>query len=284
MEVNLIEPYGYCYGVLKAIEAALEARQKDPDRPIYCLGRLVHNEKAVEELGEKGVFTLVESSSDLAPLLKKAPEGSTILFSAHGHDEELESLCGPLGLAFIDAACPFVKANAALGISKLGQVAYIGAEGHAECFAFIENVRPAAFFDVKKGKLTAYRDEKIVGVIAQTTLSEAEIESGLSALRARYGETKLLAGRCPETVKRQAEVEKALANADCLLVLGSKTSSNSRKLLELALSKGVPAFLALGLEEVKKLDLSPYRRLALCSGASTSKEEVLRCRDYLLSL
>ena len=87
-----------------------------------------------------------------------------------------------------------------------------------------------------------------------------------------------------EKVYGHHAIEEALKKADCLLVLGSNTSSNSRKLLELALSSGTPAYLALGLEEVKRLDLSPYRRLALCSGASTSKQEVLRCRDYLLSL
>lgn len=284
MEVTLVEPYGYCYGVLKAIEVAERARQEDPERPIYCLGRLVHNEKAVSELAKKGVFTLVESSPDLGPLLNDAPKGSTILFSAHGHESRLESLCPPLGLSYIDAACPYVKANAALGKAKLGHVAYIGAKGHAECFAFLKNVRPIAFFDVKEGKLTAYKEGKPLGAIAQTTLSEAEIEAGLSVLRAHYGEMRLLAGRCPETIRRQKEVKEALKKADCLLVLGSNTSSNSRKLLELALSSGTPAYLALGLEEVKRLDLSPYRRLALCSGASTSKQEVLRCRDYLLSL
>lgn len=280
MKTILVEPYGYCFGVLRAQEIALQGAKKEP---IYCLGSLVHNEMAIAELAENGVYTLKENGPDLAPLLKQAPRDSLILFSAHGHDPSLEGEALKQGLRYLDATCPFVRSNIELGLARKGAVGYIGSQGHAEAEAFLSSVRPLAFFDCRKQEISYAGDGPLAGVIAQTTLDEEDIEMGMKALAGIYGPAPLLAGRCPATIKRQLAVEKALSEVDCLIVLGSKTSSNSKRLLSLALKKGKAGYLVLNLAELRRLDLSAFQTVALCSGASTAKEEVERCAAYLNS-
>ena len=264
MKTILVQPYGYCFGVRRAQRIALEAAKTEP---VYCLGSLVHNELAIRELAAQGVRTIQENGPDLAPLLELAPKGSLILFSAHGHDKALESQAHDLGLR----------------LRWKGSIAYIGTKGHAEAEAFCRNVHPLAFFDAKSGELVYAHEGSLQGVIAQTTLDTEDIDLGLKAIEEKYGPVRLLAGRCPATEQRQAAVEAALQVADCLIVLGSKTSSNSRRLLTLAKKKGKAGYLVLDLAELRRLDLSSFSTVALCSGASTSNEEVERCYAYLSS-
>lgn len=280
MKTILVQPYGYCFGVLRAQRIALQEAEK---KPIYCLGSLVHNESAIEELARHGIKTLKEKGPNLAPLLSLAPKGSTILFSAHGHDRALEKEATSRGLFYLDATCPYVQANIELGLNHQGKVAYIGSKGHAEAEAFLANVHPTAFYDVKAERIDYAKPGPLEGIIAQTTLDEEDIEFGKIAIEKEYGSLPLLAGRCPATKKRQEAVESALQEADCLIVLGSKTSSNSARLLSLAKKKGKAGYLVLNLSELRTLDLSAYATIALCSGASTAKEEVERCYAYLSS-
>ncbi len=280
MKTILVQPYGYCFGVRRAQRIALEAAKTEP---VYCLGSLVHNELAIKELSAQGVKTIQENGPDLAPLLELAPKGSLILFSAHGHDKALESQAHDLGLRYLDATCPYVQANIEFGLRWKGSIAYIGTKGHAEAEAFCRNVHPLAFFDAKSGELVYAHEGSLQGVIAQTTLDTEDIDLGLKAIEEKYGPVRLLAGRCPATEQRQAAVEAALQVADCLIVLGSKTSSNSRRLLTLAKKKGKAGYLVLDLAELRRLDLSSFSTVALCSGASTSNEEVERCYAYLSS-
>lgn len=282
MKVLPVSPFGYCLGVERALEIALRARKENPDRNVYLLGMLIHNEASLSRLEEEGMKILSEKQAPLSVSLSERKEGEVVLFSAHGHPASFDETAKEKGLLAYDATCPFVKSNVELGRS-LRPLIYLGAKGHLECEAFLANCPDAYFYDVPSGK-GDWRDcPGAPSVLAQTTLGKNEIERAMQDIASLRPKAVLVKGRCLATVERQDALEKSSKEADATIVLGSPSSNNSRKLYEIASSNG-PAYLCLGLAEVKKLDLKGFRVIALSSGASTCKETFLEVQSYLESL
>lgn len=276
MEAFLIEPGGYCFGVKMALQKAMDAAKGGK---AYCLGRLVHNEKTLESLSRSGVVTIDEREVGLSEAIDHLPSGSTIVFSAHGHDPKLEEKAKGKGLIIVDATCPFVRANV-LAAAKSGHVAYIGSKGHAEAEAFLASTKVDAFYDVKSGRLEACGSPS--HIIAQTTLSEAEIEEGVAKIRGSFPEAKLIKGRCEETKTRQEAVERACFRAKTLVIIGSSSSSNANKLLQIGRSHGIVSYLAEDAKGIEGKKLIPPVGIA-CS-ASSDYRDCLSCLNYVDSL
>ncbi len=269
-KVEIIEPHGLCAGVNGAIAKALKLRK------VYCLHELVHNEIVIDELKGLG-FRFVD---DIASV----PEGETVLFSAHGVSPLVREAAKARRLNVVDATCPFVtKVHAsARAFAERGlPVVILGDPDHVE-FKGIEGEVLAqggraltfeAAMALPKADLPA---SATLGVVAQTTMNGEEVEHQVAALRERFP-LKVAAQVCRATQERQAAV-RAFAG-DAVLVLGSRTSSNSRRLVEVARASGKRAFLAGTLDEVRALDLSDVSRLGVTSGASTPERffaEVVR--------
>ena len=276
MEAFLIEPGGYCFGVKMALQKAMDAAKGGK---AYCLGRLVHNEKTLESLSHSGVVTIDEREVGLSEAIDRLRSGSTIVFSAHGHDPRLEQKAKGKGLIIVDATCPFVRANV-LEAAKSGHVAYIGSKGHAEAEAFLASTKVDAFYDVKSGRLEAYGSPS--HIIAQTTLSEAEIEEGVAKIRGSFPEARFIKGRCEETKTRQEAVERACSRAKTLVIIGSSSSSNANKLLQIGRSHGIVSYLAEDAKGIEGKKLIPPVGIA-CS-ASSDYQDCLGCLNYVESL
>lgn len=271
MQIVVIAPHGFCMGVRGALEKG-ERSLAAP--PVYCLHELVHNELVVDDLRRRGM-RFVES-------LDEVPEGANVLFSAHGVPPEVRRKAQAKGMKVIDATCPFVervhrqvRAYASRGMN----VVVVGKAAHAE----VRGVAGEAEESGARVAVVGRREEVAaldfpvdspLGVVCQTTLSSDRVQAVLEALRARYPqlETSPSADVCTATRDRQNAVRdfvRGAAGAVGVLVLGSASSSNTGRLVEIAESAGARAWRAVNEAELAALDFSGLDVLGVTSGAST---------------
>lgn len=282
METILLQPSGYCSGVKRAIDLALKEANKE-SKPLIMLSPLIHNEAALAKLAKENIQM---AQGDPVDIILDAPRGSRILFSAHGHPFSYDELCLLKGHESYDSTCPFVYENMQKAATWEGAICYIGEISHEECKAFLANVPEAICYELPEKKWNPLKlkgKNQPVGILCQTTLGNKEIEEAIEDIRSFFPDATVLGMNCPSTRARQENIER-LSDVDALIVLGSTTSSNSKRLAKIGKEKGLPTFLALGLEEVKSLDLSPFKRIALASGASTEAETIQEVFTYLKSL
>ena len=270
MKVEVIEPHGLCAGVNAAVAKALKLRD------VYCLHELVHNEIVVGDLKALG-FRFVERVEDV-------PEGETVVFSAHGVPPRVREVAVARHLKVIDATCPFVTKvhRAAKAFADRGlPVVILGDPKHVE-FQGVAG-------EVGKGKRMTYEEamsscEAVrhnfhsVGVVAQTTMNADDVARQVAELKKRYA-VETAAEVCRATKERQDAVRKF--RGDAVLVLGSRTSSNSKRLAEVARESGAQAFLAGTMDEVRALDFTGVETLGVTSGASTPERFFMEAIKYL---
>ena len=257
MKLEVLNPHGFCAGVAGALRKAHALAANE--RRVYCYHQIVHNEAVVRDLEQKG-FVFIE---DLAAV----PEGEIILFSAHGVAPAIREEAARRKLRIVDATCPFVARvhQEARALAERGlPVVLIGDARHDEVKGIRGEV-PSAFIwpDVPK-------DVQRIGVVCQTTMNATEVEKILAELRERYT-VETSASVCRATQERQDAVR--AFTGDALLVLGSRNSSNTRRLAEVA---KCPAFRVCSLEELKELDLPDVEHLGVTSGASTPEDFLAR--------
>ena len=270
MTVELLEPHGFCAGVSAALAKA-ETSLAKADGRVYCLHELVHNEIVVRELRSRGMV-FVES-------VEEVPEGATVLFSAHGVGPSVRARARERNLEILDATCPFVeKVHRAAGeFAKAGlPVVVIGKSGHAEVEGIVGEVKGAGGEVIvvagpeEVGEIPGGRSAKF-GVVAQTTMNADEVAETVGAIR-RGREVAAMAEVCRATKLRQDAVKAFRARRKgerdaALLVLGSATSSNTRRLCEVA--GPLKVFRAGTIEELAEMDFQDVGILGVTSGAST---------------
>jgi 4-hydroxy-3-methylbut-2-enyl diphosphate reductase len=259
------EPRSFCAGVSRAI-SSVEAAIEKFGAPIYVRRQIVHNEHVVSDLETKGAVFVRE--------LDDVPDGSTVVFSAHGVGRSVRAEAAFRRLQVIDATCPLV-AKVHSEVRRFSErdydVVLIGHAGHDEVEGTLDEVpgvrlveTPAdvASLDIAPGRQVAYA--------TQTTLAPDEVETTVNALRDRFAE--LTGPRssdiCYATHNRQEAVKGLAEDCDLILVVGSATSSNSRRLVEVARRAGCRSEL-LDDESGLRLDwLSGADRIGLTAGAS----------------
>ena len=262
----LAAPRGFCAGVDRAVlivEKALEAYGP----PVYVRHEIVHNTHVVDELRRKGAV-FVEDEGEV-------PEGAVIVFSAHGSPPDAYRRSRELGHTLVDATCPLVtkvhaeaKRYAAAGL----EVVLIGHEGHQEVVGTMgeapESIRLVeAPDDVDALEVS---DPERVAYITQTTLSMDDTVAIVERLRQRFPmlHQPKKDDICYATQNRQDAVKALAKESDVILVVGSETSSNSKRLVEVARAEGVPAYLV---DEASQIDPAWFEgtdTVGLTSGAS----------------
>ncbi|MDY6429882.1 MAG: hypothetical protein SPL02_01730 [Bacilli bacterium] len=281
MEIISLKPFGYCVGVSNAISLILKEKEEHPNDEIFLLGLPVHNEEVVNTLKEKNIHLIDEKTIDLEKALEEIKEGSTVIFSAHGHPKKYEEIAKRRNLKIVDTTCKFVNENLLYAIKENKDVIYIGKATHLETMAFLANY-PSSFYDVNSKKLVLKEGIKDPLIISQTTLTEKEIEEGEKEIYSIFPNPIKGKERCFSTKLRQDAIKNLdRKSVDYVLVLGSKLSSNSLALYSLALSLGFEAYICLNLEEVKKIKFDKNKKIALTSGASTSQATFNEVYNYL---
>jgi 4-hydroxy-3-methylbut-2-en-1-yl diphosphate reductase len=279
MHIILANPRGFCAGVNMAIEG-LEKALELFGVPLYVYHEIVHNRPVVERFRKRGVV-FVESIDEI-------PEGATVLYSAHGVAPGIREASAQRRLRAIDATCPLVTKvhMEALRYAKEGRtIVLIGHEGHDEVIGTMGEapghmVLVQDVADVWKLDLPA---DARIAYLTQTTLSVDETLDIIAALRQRFpqivGPAK--ADICYATQNRQEAVKDLADEARVVLVLGSRNSSNSNRLAEIARTRGKKAHLIDTVAELRDDWFRPDDTVLITAGASAPEENVQECVDYL---
>jgi 4-hydroxy-3-methylbut-2-en-1-yl diphosphate reductase len=280
LTILLASPRGFCAGVDRAIEI-VELALRAYGAPVYVRHAIVHNTHVVADLEAKGAI-FVEDESEV-------PEGGLLVFSAHGVAPAVKRHADELGLRSIDATCPLVTkvhleadhyARAGYSIVLIGHAGHqevIGTMGHApESITLVETPDDVDALDLPDPDRVAY--------LSQTTLSVDEASAVIRALKARYPQARGPRGDdiCYATQNRQDATKVMAGRADLVLVVGSANSSNSNRMVEVALDHGAPA--AHLIDDASAIDpawLDGVRTVGLTSGASAPETLVTDVIDAL---
>ncbi len=285
MRVLLANPRGFCAGVDRAIEIVERALQMF-GAPIYVRHEVVHNRHVVERLRDLGAVFVEE--------LAEVPAGATVVFSAHGVSSAVEHEAAGRGLQVFDATCPLVTKvhmEVARHAREGREVILIGHAGHPEVegtlgrFDTSQGGRIYLIQDLEDVAHLEVRDPEKLAFVTQTTLSVDDTATIVEALRARF--PGLTAPRrediCYATQNRQDAVKQLLGQCDLLIVVGSRTSSNSNRLRELADRAGIPGYLVDGADDLKREWLAGRQAIGVTAGASAPELLVQQVIERLRS-
>jgi 4-hydroxy-3-methylbut-2-enyl diphosphate reductase len=276
--VLLASPRGYCAGVERAVDTVERALQLY-GAPVYVRKQIVHNIHVVRELEERGAIFVDHE--------EEVPEGATVVFSAHGVAPSVYENARARRLSTIDATCPLVtkvhvqaRRYAAQGytiilVGHAGHEEIEGTMGEApESIILVESIEDAEALELPPGAKPAY--------ITQTTLSVDETAEIISVLRRRFPEIYAPKKEdiCYATSNRQWAVKEMLGLVDLLLVIGSRNSSNSNRLVEVARANGVESHLIEDETEIDEAWLEGVGTVGITSGASAPERLVVRVCDW----
>jgi 4-hydroxy-3-methylbut-2-en-1-yl diphosphate reductase len=274
----LAAPRGYCAGVDRAVQSVERALELY-GAPVYVRKEIVHNKHVVEQLRARGAV-FVESETEV-------PEGATVVFSAHGVAPSVHENAAARNLHTLDATCPLVTkvhVEAKKFAAEDYTIVLVGHAGHEEVegtmgeapehIVLIENEEQVDTLDV--------RDPSKVAYISQTTLSVDETRAIINRLRERF--PAIVGPRtddiCYATTNRQAAVKQLARECDLVLVIGSKNSSNSNRLVEVAREHGADSYLIDNESQVAEDWLEDKRVVGITSGASAPDELVQRLVQF----
>jgi 4-hydroxy-3-methylbut-2-enyl diphosphate reductase len=280
MRIILAAPRGFCAGVNMAIDS-LSLALKAFGPPIYVYHEIVHNQYVVHTFRDQGAV-FVDTVEDV-------PEGSTLLFSAHGVSPEIRNSAKKRRLNAIDATCPLVtKVHLeAIRFAKEGyKIIMIGHAGHDEVIGTLGEAPEAIILvenEEEVSKLTFPAGTRLA-YLTQTTLSVDDAGRIIKALRHRFPEIASPPKEdiCYATQNRQEAVRELADSADVVIVLGSQNSSNSQRLRELAIEKGKKAFLVDGPQDLKIEDFSNEMTVLMTAGASAPESVVQATIEWLV--
>lgn len=269
MKVEILQPKAYCAGVSRAIVIAHKAKEEHPDKEVFVLGMLVHNNFVVKDLESKGIHT--------AKTLEDIPDGQVVIFSAHGHKEELNTIAEQKNLIVYDSVCPKVLNNINLikeNLSKGHQIIYIGQSGHPEAEACLSLSKKVILYtnNLLENNQLIFDDSPLV--INQTTLNILEISEIHKAILKAFPRARLADEICASTRLRQQAIQNIDKDVDLIIVVGDINSSNTRRLLEIA-KQSHPFITSIMISSKDELDLSLLQNknhIVISSGASTPEE------------
>jgi len=265
-EIMLAQPRGFCAGVDRAINIVNEALHRF-GAPIYVRHEIVHNKYVVDELRDKGAIFVDE--------LEEIPKGSIVVYSAHGVSQQVRRDAEARGLQVYDATCPLVT-KVHVEVIKLCKDGYtvlmIGHAGHPEVEGTMGQVDSGVLLiedmaDVEKLPFSA---EEKLAFVTQTTLSVDETKEIVDVLMKKF--PKIIQPKkqdiCYATQNRQDAVKFMAPQVDLVIVVGSKASSNSNRLRELAEKLGVPAYMVDSPDQLEAKWFEGKKRVGLTAGAS----------------
>ena len=283
MKIDIIQPSGYCFGVMNAINEAIKIKKNNPFNNVYVLGELVHNEDVISFLNNHDIHTLVVNNNE-EEILKKINTNDILIFSAHGHNEKLDELLKNKKITFFDTTCKNVRKNLDLIKENIDKgIIYIGKENHAETKAAISISNKVILYDLDKGLDFSKITFKEPIIINQTTLSFLELNNIHKEILENIPKANIIDEICPVTRIRQENIINLKKDYDLLIIIGSKTSSNTNKLYELALKyhQNKKVLMIGSKKDLFNFDLSNYKHVAIFSGTSTPNEIINEVKQYL---
>jgi len=283
IQVLLANPRGFCAGVDRAIDIVERAIELF-GAPIYVRHEVVHNRHVVERLRSLGAVFVDE--------LLEVPEGATVIFSAHGVSRAVEEEARVRRLTVFNATCPLVTkvhmevqryAREGLDVILIGHAGHPEVEGTMGRFDTSFGGRMHLVQTLADVAALEVRDPEHLAFVTQTTLSMDDTAEIVATLRQRFPglATPRHEDICYATQNRQDAVKKLLEHCDVLLVVGSRSSSNSNRLRELADRAGVPGYLIDGPQDLRAEWLEGKRAVGVTAGASAPEVLVRQVLEQL---
>jgi (E)-4-hydroxy-3-methyl-but-2-enyl pyrophosphate reductase len=280
--VLVASPRSFCAGVVRAIDIVEKLLERHGP-PVYVRHEIVHNVHVVRDLEARGAV-FVESEEEV-------PEGALVVLSAHGVAPQVYAKCAERGLQVVDAVCPLVSkvhAEARRYAARGHKIALVGHAGHVEVegtmgeapesIVLVETPEDARKLELEEGERVAY--------LTQTTLSLDDTSEVVEALRERVPDLvgPPSADICYATQNRQDAVKRICEEATLVLVVGSRTSSNANRLVEVARSRGSEAYLIDDESDLDSAWLEGHETVGLTAGASSPDVLVERVVSRLAEL
>ncbi len=282
MKLFLSKPRGFCAGVIRAIKT-VEKALENFGPPIYVKHEIVHNKHVVDELKGKGAIFIED--------LDQVPEGSRIIYSAHGVAPSVRDHAKKRRLLEIDASCGLVTRvhSAVKRYAKKGyHILLIGHKDHVEVIGtFGEAPDQTTIIETVDDVLNLNLPDTLpLFYTSQTTLSIQDVNEITSALKKKYPRVETLnsSSLCYATTNRQKALHEIGDLVDIVFVVGDPSSSNSNRLCEVARSNGIPSYLINCSSEISSKHLKNISNIGLTAGASTPEYIVQNCIDHLKKL
>ena len=268
MKVLVTNPRGFCAGVVRAIDI-VEIAIKKFGAPVYVKHQIVHNPNGVEDVEAQGAIT-VENVADI-------PDGSVVVFSAHGSAPEDYKIAVNKNLTIVDATCPLVTKvhnEAKKYTNEKKSIILVGHEGHQEVIGTMGQTDMILYDERKEFPKDKIKNLKNVAVISQTTLSVNDTAKAIENIKNVVPDATVRNDICYATTNRQDATEILSDLCDLVLVIGANNSSNCQRLKDVARRKGVPSYLILGPQEINYEWLKNVETVGITSGASTPEKMV----------
>ena len=275
MKVYIGAPRGFCAGVVRAIDLVEIALERF-GAPVYVKHQIVHNLHVVDALEAKGAITVED--------VDEIPEGSRVVFSAHGSPPEDFAKAKSRGLEVIDATCPLVTKvhNEAIRYDREERrIILVGHQGHQEVKGTMGQTAMHLIDDRDELDLPDWDSDTPVAVLTQTTLSMDDTKRSIEDIQGKFSNAIIRNDLCYATTNRQSAVKAMADGVDLMLVIGAQNSSNCNRLREVAEARGVPAYLINGVDELQVEWLEGVENVGITSGASTPEYLVQEVIDAL---
>lgn len=284
VEVEMSRYAGFCFGVKRAIRIATETKRRVDASdggsiiPVYTCGPLVHNPVVIESLSSEGIISVED--------LTAVPKGYIIIRS-HGVSPEMRSMALALGFSIIDATCPLVRKihEVAAALRDEGcRVIIIGRRDHPEVVGIAGHAGGdcQVIGSIKEAKALKFR--RRTGVVVQTTAALEQFREISAELLSRSFECRIYNTICFDTLKRQRETRDLAARVDIMVIVGGKSSSNTKRLFDICKDAGTTTYRVETAQELQSSWFSDVKRAGVAAGASTPEELLRKVRDRLLAL
>ena len=263
MKIKLAKTAGFCMGVKRAVDIALNIAMHKGTRDIYTYGPLIHNPQAVDFLCERGIVP-VHNLDELG--------GGLIIIRAHGISPSERERLEKTGMKIIDATCPRVKhVQSIIKNHSLAEysILIIGDREHPEVEGLLGYSNGKGFVVGSSEDLESLPSLEKVCIVAQTTQSMDDYAKIAEEIAEKCSSSLIFKTICDSTEKRQAEIKELAEEMDAVFIVGGKNSANTKRLAKLAESSGKPAFHIETAAEIKDIPLGKYDNIGISAGAST---------------
>jgi len=273
MKINLAKTAGFCFGVRRALEIALSAVRSGKE--IYMLGDIVHNEDVVRQMRNAGIKKI--NTLSMRP-------AKTLLIRAHGTGVSVIKQAKKFGYKIIDATCPMVKEihNIAKGMEKQGyRIIVIGDKNHDEVRGIIGQLKTKAIIidTAKPVPLKQIRDIPKAAVVVQSTQNEEKVLRTVGVLKNRIKKLRFFNTICQPTRMKQKEIQALALENEVMIIIGSKTSANTKRLFEISRSLNKRSYWISAKKQLRPAWFKNAKTTGITAGASTpdsTTQEIIR--------
>jgi len=278
MKINLAKSAGFCFGVRKAIVIALETAKTK--KPIFMLGDIVHNEEVVKQIQNAGIKKINRLSNGT---------GKTLLIRAHGCSKNILEKAKKSGYKIIDATCPMVKEihKTAQRIEKNNcQVIIIGDRRHDEVQGIAGQLKTKAIIidKLKDIPINKIKNIKQAGIVVQSTQNLDKVLKILNVLKSYIPKIKFHNTICNPTKSKQSEIKTLPLENDVIIIIGSKTSANTKRIYEIAKPLNKNSYWINSAQEIKNSWLKKARSIGITAGASTPESSIQEVIERIKNL